>query len=103
MTAVLAFGVRDGTGQNARERWVSVGMCFARLRNRGQEIVEGGWERERCVRWGIVGLRERVMLSSQDISAVSWSSGGGVVGFWTSSMSCLKLTDRPTEPERSSL
>lgn len=99
ITTVAEFGVADGTGQYAKDKWVRVGICFAKAKNLVQDTVRGGQERERCVRWVTGNLRDWEKLSSQD--SVSCSSR--CVRFSNSSRSCLNDMDRPSEPDRSSL
>lgn len=72
--AVFALGVREGGGQEARERCVRVGRWGVRDRRTRQEVVGGGWERERCVRVEMVvvvrlGVREWTLGSLEGVES----------------------------------
>lgn len=58
ITAVVAFGVRDGTGQYARDRCVRVGTFFANASRRDQDIDDDGCDRDRWVSFGIGAERD---------------------------------------------
>lgn len=92
ITAVFAFGVREGTGQCAMDKWVRVGTCFANVRNLVHEIVEGGWEIDKCVRCGNGALIGGVMESSHENSRTELSSGVGCcTSCWPQLVSVQKL------------
>lgn len=108
----FALGVRQGSGQLARERCVRVGKWVEKERKWRQEMVdaeEGVMARERCVRFGrrgrvIAGVLEQDDDgASQDSCRSSRVGGSGFMVFVgkRKSVSSRSLRERPKEPVRS--